>query len=126
MNLGQQACIDACLRCLRDAERYLQACLVEAARGKPLDDSVLRACRDCVDICSLCASLLLREDVLSGALCAVAALLCRRCAAVCERYSANPLANKCAQSALACARCCQQLAGVSRLKPVVSLSQATE
>ncbi len=116
MQETQQACIDACLRCLRDVERYLQTCLVEAVKGKALDVETLRVCRDCIEICSLSASLLLRNDSLSPSLCLIAAQLCQRCSDVCRADSSQPLARKASISAELCAESCRTFASTVNLR----------
>lgn len=120
MQETQQACIDACLRCLRDVERYLQACLVEAVKGKSLDEETLRVCRDCIEICSLAASLLLRNDLLSPSLCLIAAQLCQRCSQACRADNSHPLARQSGHSAEACAESCRTFASTANLQQVLA------
>ena len=71
----------------------------------------MRACRDCIDICNLCASLLMRRDELSASICDLCAVLCLRCSIRCQQLSGNVYAQQCAHSCRECARLCRELAG---------------
>lgn len=104
-----QACVDACLRCLRDCERFLQNYLL-AANPASYNEQTIRACRDCLEICNLCVSLLLRRDSLSAQIGQLCAELCQRGYEVCRAHKGDVLAQKCAHSCRDCAKICRQLA----------------
>lgn len=99
-----QFCLDACLQCIQDCERVLAE-----GGGHPDFAACQRLCRDCADICQLCAYLILRKSAIHARSYTICADICRRCALACERVS-HSLFQICADSCHHCADLCEDLA----------------
>lgn len=108
-----QSCLDACLQCIQDCERLL----AEAVPVAELGDWA-RLCRDCADICQLCAYLLLRKSTIHARSYAICADICLRCAEACEASEAadssgdglfHELLQNCADSSRVCAELCLRM-----------------
>ena len=96
-------CIDACLASAMACEK----CISECIEARHLD--CLKICRDCADVCMLCARLQARgSDFNLHALCEK---ICSACSRECEKHAAHLLC--CRECALACQRCaetCREMA----------------
>ncbi len=68
------ACIEACLQCLQDCEYFLSACL--SSDMVQMMANCIKTCRDCTDLCALCARFMSRNSDLHAQLCAVCAEAC--------------------------------------------------
>jgi hypothetical protein len=89
--------IDACLTCLVSCE----ACIHDCLKNNHLHCIAL--CRDCADICALCAKLEARNSIYVHELHVLCAKVCKDCAIECAKH-ANELAS-CKTCAEACQKC---------------------
>ncbi len=72
---SNQAYIEACQRCAIACEKCLTAMIdVES------DNDCPHCCRECIDICLLCAQAMARESRFSEAICGLCADVCEWCA----------------------------------------------
>ena len=93
-------CIDACLACAIECEscatHYIG--MNDAAHLK-----CIALCRDCADICALCARFEARGSAFAKALCKLCVEICNACAVECEKLSAHSCAEACKKCVAACA-----------------------
>ena len=98
--------VDACLACAIECE-------VCASNGINLNDKnhlkCIALCRDCADICALCARFAARGSSFCDALCKLCADLCIACAAECEKLSAHDFYKKNAEACRKCAAECSKM-----------------
>jgi hypothetical protein len=69
-----EACIQACLDCLRDCEYCADACL--SGDMVQMMAECIKRCRDCSDTCALCARFMSRNLALYAQMCGVCAEAC--------------------------------------------------
>jgi hypothetical protein len=74
--------VDACLVCSFECQNYATVC-IEMNDKKYLN--LISICRDCADICSLCAGLIARGSTFSDQLAAMCTAICKECIKECER-----------------------------------------
>lgn len=98
-------CIDACLSCLVTCERCIADCI---------DDGHLRCislCRDCADICTLCAKFDARGSGYGHQLHALCAEICKACSIECAKHASHhDSCKECAEDCKKCAEICGELA----------------
>ena len=97
-------CIEACLACVI-------ACEACATHGIEMADKshlqCISLCRDCADICALCARLQARGSSFADALCKLCVEICNACAAECEKHAHHHEAlNKAGEACRKCATAC--------------------
>lgn len=98
-------CIDACLACLTTCEICLTDCV------KVVNQEIILLCRDCSDICALCARFEARESDFRNHMHALCAKICKACAIECNKHCAHHLSCKeCADACLKCAEICDEMA----------------
>lgn len=89
--------------CIISCQRTYGACM--AALTRCLQPEQTRLLLDCAESCHISASFLLRESPSAGYFCSVAARLCERCAAECERLGEmEQCVEACRKSAVLCHR----------------------
>lgn len=99
-----EKCIEACLHCASDCEVCLHKMI-----GKPSDNDCPQCCRECVDICWLCAQALARDSRYASKICGLCADICEWCAAECAAHD-HDHCQKCAQACRTCAEECRSMA----------------
>lgn len=102
-----QICLNACLQCIQDCER-----LLAEGNDSPGYEECMKLCRDCADICQLCAYLMLRKTAIHSRSYAICADICIQCAEICGRF-AGEVFQRCAVSCRQCAEYCIRMAGVA-------------
>ena len=99
-------CIDACLACAIECEscatHYIG--MNDAAHLK-----CIALCRDCADICALCARFEARGSAFAKALCKLCVEICNACAVECEKLSAHGCCKSCAATCKKCAELCASM-----------------
>lgn len=90
-------CIEACMACVLACEGYLQ---IERANEHSVYVSL---CKDCAEICLLCARLIARGSQYFHEMCLVCVYVCRACAK--EGDKEMLINNCCVQSINACRAC---------------------
>lgn len=101
------ACIEACLDCLRECETCATACL--DSDMVQMMAQCIKTCRDCADTCDICARFMARNSDLHAQLCGICAEACDRCAAECAKHD-HDHCKQCAESCRRCAESCRQMA----------------
>ncbi|MBY0436451.1 MAG: four-helix bundle copper-binding protein [Cyclobacteriaceae bacterium] len=97
-------CSAECLACLLACEKCSTDCIME---GRKLC-AIL--CRDCADICALCARLETRGSRHHKKVCELCAEACRACAEECSKHAAHHNSCKeCEKACLKCATICTEL-----------------
>lgn len=76
-------CIDSCLACLTTCENCITDCVAGDNRA------CILLCRDCADICALCARFEARDSQFVHGLHALCAEICKACAVECEKHAAH-------------------------------------
>ena len=97
-------CTDVCLECLIACERCITDCI--AADNK----TCIILCRDCADICALCARFEARGSQFAHDLHTLCAKICRACSLECAKHAAHHESCKiCAETCKKCAEICEEL-----------------
>jgi hypothetical protein len=89
--------IDACSACVIACEKCITTCIKEG------NQSCILLCRDCADICALCARLAARNSPYSKVFCDLCAKVCKECADECAKHAAHHLS--CKECEMACREC---------------------
>jgi Domain of Unknown Function (DUF326) len=101
-------CIDACLACVVTCESCVTDCL------KTGNQQCVLLCRDCADICALCARFEARDSPYYKELCDLCAKVCRACAEECTKHAAHhECCKECAAACRKCADICAKNASTS-------------
>ncbi len=97
-------CIDACLACLINCEKCITDCV--AAGNK----ECILLCRDCADVCALCARFEARGSQFSKNLHGLCAEVCKACSIECAKHASHDTSCKeCAETCIKCATICEEL-----------------
>lgn len=97
-------CIDACLACLINCEKCITDCV--AAGNK----ECILLCRDCADVCALCARFEARGSQFSKNLHGLCAEVCKACSIECAKHASHHTSCKeCAETCIKCATICEEL-----------------
>lgn len=102
-----QACIDACMTCLKDCEYCMTACLSSDMANKMTE--CIKRCRDCADTCTMCVRFMSRQSEIHPYICRACAEACDRCAEECGSHQSDHC-QRCAESCRKCAELCRQMA----------------
>lgn len=98
------SCIEACQHCAQDCETCLSEML-----GKPSHNDCPRCCRECINICKLCAHAIAAESRFRAEYCRLCANICVWCAEQCEDHE-HDHCKRCAESCRTCAEACRVMA----------------
>lgn len=91
------AIAEACLACAAECEIYAEACLTEGTEYCAL------LCRDCAEVCALCARLQERHSPFAEDVCRLCVAVCEACAAECRQYESGQVcAGACERCAAEC------------------------
>jgi hypothetical protein len=105
-----QDCIDACTDCHHTCKEVLfQHCL--EVGGRNLNQRHVNLMVDCIEICELAASLLLRGSKGAADICALCADTCNACATSCEDLR-DEETLRCAETCRSCADMCRDVGGL--------------
>lgn len=97
-------CIDACLACLTNCEKCITDCVAVGNK------QCILLCRDCADICILCARLEARGSQFSKNLHALCAEVCKACSIECAKHASHHTSCKvCAETCIKCATICEDI-----------------
>jgi hypothetical protein len=100
-----QKCIDACLACLITCEGCITDCIANGNK------ECILLCRDCADICALCARFEARGSKFGHELHALCAKICKACSVECSKHAMHHDSCKaCAEACMKCAGICEDLA----------------
>ncbi len=105
--------VETCFDCARACEACVTACLNMGDRDAKGHDmtACIQLCRDCADICTLCARLTVRGSQSMASFMTVCAEACEACAAECEKHADhNEHCKACAEACRRCAAECRQMA----------------
>lgn len=98
-------CIAACLACIVSCESCITDCVKEG------NQECILLCRDCADICSLCARFEARGSQFTTQVHALCAIICTACAAECRHHAEHHQSCKaCAEACKKCAEICTKYA----------------
>jgi len=104
---NSQTCIEACLACAVTCENCITACVSTDNK------ECILLCRDCADICALCARFEARSSIFTQHLHALCTKICKACAAECDKHAGHDASCKdCAEACKICAQICEQLVEV--------------
>jgi hypothetical protein len=104
-----QNCIRESVACAEECEHCGQSLDGRASMG-----DCIRACRDCAELCWVCAGYMSRGSQLAVELCGVCARACELCADECEKHDAEHC-KRCAAVCRSCAHECREVvAGAAR------------
>lgn len=95
-------CIDACLACVITCENCITDCIKDG------NQACILLCRDCADICALCARLEARGSQYAKDLCALCVKVCAACAEECSKHASHH--ESCKTCAEACKKCVEACA----------------
>lgn len=100
-----KSCIDACLACMIACEKCIDDCIKDG------NHHCISLCRDCADICALCALFDARGSEYGEELHALCAKICKACSVECNKHAAHHVSCKeCADACAICASICEELA----------------
>ena len=99
-----QDCIGACFVCAQECEHCGGACISMTEMA-----NCVRTCRDCSELCWVCAAYMSRGSQLAAEVCGACARACDLCAAECEKHSAEHC-TRCAKACRYCAKECRKMA----------------
>ena len=102
------ACVDACLKCLKECESCFLHCSKHVAMGHKDHEGSMRHCLDCADFCAMCARLCARGGPLAGGAAHACQEACEACAKVCEQ--GDERMKRCAAVCQECAKVCSAIA----------------
>lgn len=97
-------CLEACQKCSIDCERCLHEMI-----DMESDNDCPHCCRECLDICTLCAHAIARESKYTPQICKLCADICEWCASQCGEHD-HDHCQRCAESCRACADACRAMA----------------
>jgi hypothetical protein len=109
-----RSCIEACVACARECEHCGDACI-----DNPEMANCVRTCRDCSELCWVCAGYMSRGSALAASVCRACADACDACAAECSKHEAE----HCKRCAEACRRCAEECRKMSAYAPVQAARQ---
>ena len=99
--------MDACLACVVSCERCITDCVKDG------NQECILLCRDCADICDLCARFEARGSQFGQALHVLCAKICNACSLECAKHASHHVSCKeCAEACKKCAAVCEELATV--------------
>ncbi|WP_231740017.1 four-helix bundle copper-binding protein [Thalassoglobus polymorphus] len=76
------------------------------------DNDCPRCCRECIDLCLLCAQAVARNSRFSEEICRLCADACEWCAEQCGAHD-HDHCQKCAEACRACVKSCRSMAQAS-------------
>ena len=103
-----QAAIDQCEKCHDVCVRSLTHGLAQGGRQAASDH--IRTLLDCIQMCAVCASFMLRESTFHGRVSEICAEICDACAESCERFPDDKVTRACAHECRQCAESCRKMA----------------
>lgn len=104
---GMKDCIDACQHCHDLCKMtFFGHCLGEG--GAHLEPHHVVVMADCVEICNVAASFMLRGSDRHGVICATCAEICDSCADSCSHMGTREM-DICAEACRACATLCRAM-----------------
>lgn len=89
--------VDACLACLVTCESCTTDCIAVGNK------ECILLCRDCADICALCARFEARGSQFAQDLKALCAEICKACSIECAKHASHH--SSCKECSAACERC---------------------
>lgn len=95
--------IDACLACSIECESCVTSCIHSNYINHL---KCVALCRDCADLCSLCARFAARGSYYYDAVCKICVELCTACALECEKLSDHDCCKACAEVCRRCVSVC--------------------
>lgn len=100
---NSQNCIDACLATVIACESCIRDCIQDG------DKQCISLCRDCADICALCARLEARGSRFGMNLHILSAKVCKACSDECSKHAEHHESCKeCAEACRLCAEMCAE------------------
>lgn len=108
--LGLEQIDEALRACIAACEEVVVICehTGSASIGQDGLNAVVRACRDCADIATLCAQFLARHAELSPEICELCSKACENCADECDKHGGELLAT-CSEVCRRCITLCEQV-----------------
>lgn len=99
-----ESCIETSLACMAACERCVTYCMASGNKG------CISLCRDCADICALCARFEARGSLYAKELHEIAAKICKACSVECEKHAShNDSCKECAEACKKYAAICDEL-----------------
>lgn len=96
-----KSCIEACLACMVTCESCIADCIKDG------NEECVLLCRDCADICALCARFESRGSQYATELHILCSKVCKACAEECEKHAAhNESCKTCTEACKRCAEIC--------------------
>jgi hypothetical protein len=100
--------IETCERCHDICARTMTHCLAQG--GHHAEPNHIRTLLDCIELCAVCASVMLRDSPLHRCVCEICVETCDACAASCERFADDNVMQACAKECRRCAESCRKMA----------------
>lgn len=96
-------CIDVCLACIITCESCITDCINDGNK------QCILLCRDCADICALCARFEARGSQFAQDLHSLCAKICTACSIECAKHASHHDSCKaCAEACKKCAAVCEE------------------
>lgn len=106
-NPAMQECIELCRKCEDECSSMLFShCLPKG--GEHAAPAHVSLMTDCIAICALAASFMVRHSASHAALCAACAAICEACAKSCEAIDDEAM-QRCAELCRRCAESCRSM-----------------
>ncbi len=100
------ACVAACLNCVRHCNECAMSCLEHLAHGHQSHLVTAKLCLDCADVCECTASIICRGGPLTEHLRKACADACMQCADACR--DGDSTMQACAKACEECVAACRQ------------------
>ena len=107
MSDEMRRCIQDCLECANICEQTIAFCLRQG--GKHAAPEHIALLQDCVESCTMSASMMARNSQFSADHCAMCAEICRACEESCERLGGDAQMKACAEACRMCADSCRKM-----------------
>jgi hypothetical protein len=103
-----QAAIEQCEKCHDLCVRTLMYCIAQG--GRHAEKNHIRTLLDCIDLCAVCASVMLRDSPAHRHMCEICAEVCDACVESCEQFAGDAAMIDCARECRRCAESCRAMA----------------
>jgi hypothetical protein len=102
-----QRCIAACQECRDVCLKAVTHCLQRG--GRHAEASHITTLLDCIDICTIAESFMLRDSPAHRHVCEVCAEVCDACAKSCAAFHDDDMMKRCAAVCQRCAGACREM-----------------
>ncbi|MBU8749760.1 four-helix bundle copper-binding protein [Bacillus subtilis] len=107
MEQYSEACIEACIDCMKACNHCFTKCLEESMQHHL--SGCIRLDRECADICALAVKAMQTDSPFMKEICALCADICEACGTECGKHD-HDHCQTCAKACFTCAEQCRSMA----------------